>query len=130
MMQWNAIPLKGINTIEFGMSRQEVRKSLDGFIKEFKKNKFSKCTTDDFGYCHVFYDAQDCCEAVELFSEVTICVEENTIFPAECEFVQTVFDDFVWEEDSLISKKYSIGIYAPGNKMESILFAAAGYYES
>lgn len=33
------------------------------------------------------------------------------------------------DDDGLISTEQSIGIYAPGGKMESILFGVRGYYD-
>jgi len=54
-MEIKAIPLKSVNGIKFGMKREEVRKLL-GEYEEFKKSVLSTNTTDDFGYCHVYYN--------------------------------------------------------------------------
>ena len=48
-MKINATPLQEVNGVKFGMPRNEVRAIL-GEAREFKKSKFSKNTTDDFGY--------------------------------------------------------------------------------
>ncbi|MCD8104530.1 MAG: outer membrane protein assembly factor BamE [Lachnospiraceae bacterium] len=127
MEKWTAQPTQEVNGIRFGMNREEVRKLL-GTAKEFKKTKFSLTTTDDFGICHVFYNEQDQCEAIEIFSDVEISVNGQVIFPADVAQAKLLIEDLVMEDDSLISESLSIGIYAPGGRMESILFGEAGYY--
>lgn len=129
MDKWNALPLQGVNGIKFGMNREEVRKVLGGEVREFKKSKYSKITTDNFGICHVFYNMNDECEAIEIFEGVTIEVNGKTIFPTDIDTIKKEFGDIEIEYDSFISKSKSIGIYAPSGKMESILFANKGYYE-
>lgn len=128
MLKWNVQPLKEVNGVRLGMKREAVRKIL-GEAKEFKKSKFSKTTTDDFGCCHVFYDTNDECEAVEIFGEVEVSVNGKVLFPTGIEEVKNVINDLEEEYGSFISKSQSIGIYAPEGKMESILFGNPGYYE-
>ena len=122
-----AIPLKEVNGVEFGMSRGEVRSVL-GKAKEFRKTKFSKNTTDDFGYCHVFYDSNDRCEAIEIFNEVEVVVNDTVIFPRSIKVAQTVFKDLIEDEGCYISAELAVGITLDNDKMESILFGTKGYY--
>lgn len=129
MVKWIATPLVEINGVKFGMPRSEVRTVLGGKYKEFKKGKFSKNTTDDFGVCHVFYTTDDKCEAVEVFSECEVSVNGTVVFPLAISAVKEQIDDLVEDAGSYISKKLSIGIYAPDGTPESILFGDAGYYE-
>ena len=129
MRKWTAIPLKEVNGVQFGMPRSEVRLVLGGKFKEFKKGRFSKNTTDDFGVCHVFYTPDDKCEAVEIFSECEVSVNGELLFPLDISSVKQQIDDLEEDAGSYISKKLSIGIYAPGGTPESILFGEAGYYE-
>lgn len=123
-----AQPLKEVNGIKFGMKREEVRKII-GEAKEFKKSKFSKNTTDDFGYCHVFYNDDDECEAIEIFNNTEVLIDETVVFPINISEIKTIIKDLVEDEGSFISKSQSIGIYAPNGNMESILFGNIGYYE-
>ena len=120
--------LKDVHGVSFGMKRKDVR-SVFGTAKEFKKNKFSETTTDDFGFCHVFYNVEDECEAVEIFDDVKVEVDGAVVFPSDVETIKKQLPDLVEEDGSLISKKFSVGIYAPSGKMESILFGAPGYYD-
>ena len=122
-----AIPLREVNGVEFGMSRGEVRSVL-GKAKEFRKTKFSKNTTDDFGYCHVFYDINDRCEAIEIFNEVEVVVNDTVIFPSSIKVAQTVFKDLIEDEGCYISTELAVGITLDNDKMESILFGTKGYY--
>ena len=121
-------PLKGIDEISVGISREEVRKYFGNNFEEFKKSKFSKNTTDDYGYCHIFYDKDNKFEAIEFFDEVTIIIDDIIVFPNRIEVIKKVSDDFEKDEESYISKEKSIGIYAPNDIMESILLGMKGYY--
>ena len=123
-----AVPLKGAAGVKFGMKRLEVRKVL-GEANEFKKSKFSKTSTDDFGFCHVFYNSDDECEAIELFREVQVMIDGRLVFPTTLDEAKKIFGELLVDDGSYISKKDSVGIYAPGGSMESILFGIAGYYE-
>ena len=120
--------LKDVNGVSFGTKRKAVR-AVFGTAKEYKKNKFSETTTDDFGFCHVFYNAEDECEAIEVFGDIKVEVDGAVIFPTDVETAKKQLSDLVEEDGSLISKKFSVGIYAPSGKMESILFGAPGYYD-
>ena len=122
-----AIPLLGVNEVKFGMNRDEVRK-IFGQAREFKKSKFSKNTTDDFGFCHVFYDQDNKCEAIEIFPEVEVFIDGKNVFSEDLEILKSMFSDFEEDESGFFSKKYSIGIYAPCKKTESILLGCDGYY--
>ena len=122
------IPLSEVNGVKFGMKRDEVRNIL-GNATEFKKSKFSKTTTDDFGFCHVFYNQNDECEAIEIFDESEVQIENVTVFPAEINKLKEMLMDFEDDNCGFICKSKSIGVYAPEGRMESILFGCAGYYD-
>lgn len=122
-----AIPLSEVNGVKFGMKRNEVRK-IFGKAVEFKKTQFSKTTTDDFGFCHVYYNMNDECEAIEIFDETEVTINNKIVFPDGMKLLKSLFSDIEQDEDGFISKSQSVGVYAPNNKMESILFGCAGYY--
>lgn len=123
-----AVPLREVAGVKFGMKRSEVRKVL-GDAKEFKKTKFSKTLTDDFGFCHVFYNRDEESEAIELFKEVQVMIGDRLVFPTTLDEAKKILGELVEDDGSYISEKDSVGIYAPGGNMESILFGVAGYYE-
>ena len=128
MKQYTVTPLIGFGNIQFGMLRNEVRNMLGMPVCEFKKSKFSKATTDDYGEFHVFYTADDRFEAVEFFDEVRIQDNMGNVFPESADALVQLPYSFSEEYGSYISQEHSIGIYAPDQRVESILFAAKGYY--
>lgn len=127
MIRVDVIPTKEAGGIKFGMSRQEVR-SILGNSMEFYKGD-SEETTDDFGYCHVYYDDGDKCEAIEFFDEAEVYINGVLVFPIDKDVFAASFGEFIQDEDGFISCENSIGIYAPDEEMESILIGKKGYYE-
>lgn len=125
-------PLKKVGDICFGMSRSQVREIM-GEYKEFKKSRFSKNTVDDFNECHIYYDSNNLCQAIELYGEYRIKIKENSILPNNftdiCRVLEALDKNLEIEYDTCTSIKYSIGVYAPGGKVESILFGKDGYYK-
>lgn len=122
------VPLEKVGDVSFGMSRDEVR-NIFGDASEFNKSSLSKNTTDDFGFCHVFYK-DDKCEAVELFNTADVVVNGTSIFNSDFETVKGLFPDVEDSGEGFISKEMSVGVYAPDNQIQSILFGCRGYYDS
>lgn len=126
-MRFDAVPTVSVNGVAFGMSREKVR-SLLGTAAEFYKGKDAVNTTDNFKFCHVAYDENNKCEAIEIFYESEVYVNGSLIFPTDFETAKKVIEDFEEDADGLISISKSIGIYAPCGDMESIVFGKEGYY--
>ena len=121
-------PLIEVGGVKFGMKRADVRK-IFGEATEFKKSKFSKNTTDDFGFCHVFYNVNDECEAVEIFDNTEVAIDGQVVFPTSIDNAKKVLKNLVKDEDGYTDKEKSVGIYVLSGKMESILFGEMGYYD-
>lgn len=119
-----AIPLEEVNGIKFGTDRKTVR-SILGAYSEFKKSQFALNTTDDFEFCHVYYDEDNKFEAIEIF-DAEVYIDDKKIFPISVHELNEIIDDL---DDELISLSKSIGIYAPDGVAECILFGRKGYYE-
>lgn len=128
MQQYSVSLLEGFNNAKFGMKRSEVRAILGEPVREFKKSKFSKTTTDDYSMFHIFYDKEDKFEAVEFFDEVEVKINDSVIFPVAVEKLKATEYGFVVDGDGIISTQYSIGVYAPNGVAESILFGVKDYY--
>ena len=126
MIKMDAVPLISVGKVKFGMTRTEVRK-LYGEFSEFQKSAFSKNTTDAFSFCHVYYDNNDCCEAVEIF-DAEIYMNNQLVFPCKLDQVKEYFPNAEEEYGSYLDKGQSIGLYIPDEEAESILFGAKGYY--
>lgn len=129
METWQATPLVGVNGVTFGMPREKVRRLWGPRFSKFKKNEFSRNSSDDFGIAHVYYDESGLCEAVEIFADVTVNIGKQTVFPTSVAEAQKVFPDLIEDDGTLISAEKSIGISMLENEMECILFGKEGYYE-
>ena len=129
MKKINACPLIGVANITFGMKREEVRKKLAGFKKDFQKSPLNPQKVDDFGYCHVYYDNDDKCEAVEFFTDVEIQINGQKVSPGRIEPIKGIITDLLEEEDGFwTSKSCSVGVTAPDGEIETILFGCTNYY--
>jgi hypothetical protein len=126
-------PYQSVGEISFDMPREAVRK-LFGQFKEFKKNKFSKNTVDDFGYFHVYYDQDNKITAVEFFPGIQLEYKEKNLFAMDYrEFVQFIkSNSFTLREidSGIIINDIGISLYVPGKtEIESILVYRRGYYD-
>ena len=123
-------PLKRVGEISFGMTRDEVRK-VWGEAISFMKTADDDSSTDDFGFCHVYYDANDRCEAVEVW-DAEVYIADTRIYPIDMNEAEAVlveyFDDIEADDEGFISIDYSIGITAPDEEMEGILIGKENYY--
>ena len=126
-MRFDAVPTISVNGVAFGKKKKKIR-SLLGTATEFYKFADDVNTTDEFEFCHVFYDENNKCEAIEIFDESEVYVNGSLIFPTDFETAKKVIEDLEEDDDGLISISKSIGIYAPCGDMESILFGKEGYY--
>lgn len=72
--------LESVGNIKFGITKQEVREKY-AVKGEFIKNDFSNNLTDDLGFCHVYYNDEGKCEAVEIFNDVEVYIGEKLLFP-------------------------------------------------
>jgi hypothetical protein len=125
------IPYNGMEIVKFGDSREVVRKEL-GNYKEFKKSKFSKNTTDDFRFCHVFYDSENKMEAIEFFPEAQISLNEKQLFSFDYSSLKKFLKDESIKEDDSGARfpKYGISVYVPDlEHIESIMLYAKSYYD-
>ena len=128
MERWEFKPLISIGKIEFGMERNQVHQLFVEKCKEFKKSKYSKNTTDDYGKFHVFYTVDNKVEAVEIFDDIEVIMNDVVIFPVLIENSESILGNMTEETGSYIQTEKSVGIYAPEKKGESILVGKKGYY--
>ena len=127
MKKWIIVPNKKIGDIEFGMKRKIVREVIGEEYKEFKKNIFSKNTTDDYGEFHVYYNGSEC-ESVEIF-EGEVVYKGFNIMKLNLQKIKELFEDLKEDgENYYLSQKYSIGITMDGNKIDAILLGEKDYY--
>lgn len=99
-MRLNVNPLESVGDVKFGMTREEVRS--------------------------IFGD--DRCEAVEIF-DAEVFIDGKQVYPIDMDKVIELLPDLEEDDIGPISYERSIGIYAPDDEMESILFGRDGYYD-
>lgn len=133
MNVYELVPNKKIGLLKFGMKRELVRDIMGKFV-EFKKSKFSKNTTDDFGDCHVFYDQEDKLKAVEFFSDVQLKYRDKNIFDFSFEklidFLKSIDQSLEVNKDSIVSKALGINVFAPNGIIETVLIFNEEYYKA
>lgn len=124
----NFIPYTSVGAIKFGEAREEVRKTL-GTYKEYKKNKFSKNTLDDFGFCQVFYDTENKVEAVELYRNAELLYNNINLFTLDKTQLTKVFSNEKIDEDEYGMTFPSLGLSITfiDNTPDSILAYQRGY---
>ena len=126
---WEAAPLIGVNGITFGMPRDAVRTILGPTYIEFRKSKFSRNSSDDFGVAHVYYDADNKCNAIEIFSDISVSIGGQIVFPGSVENLTRIIPDLTRDDSGYCSVDKSIGVYVVDGRAVSILFGNEGYYE-
>ena len=124
-------PNNGFDNIRFSESRSDIRAKIGNF-REFKKNRLSKNTTDDFGDYHAFYNQENMLEAVEFF-EGEVYLNDKMLFPNTSEGLLTILKNIDRQayrtEDSIVSKEFGISAYAPDGKVETLLIHRPGYFD-
>lgn len=126
----SASPLKSVAGIKFGMTRDEVSNVINKKSSTFKKTSKSSNTTDNYGFCHVYYDSEDKCEAIEIFDDVEVYINNKLVFPTNIDDGSKIISGLSKDgKDSYISKSKSIGITVSGDKMKTITFGVKGYYD-
>ena len=128
MERWELKPLESVGSIMFGMDRKEARKRLGDQFTEFRKTRWSKNTTDDYGRFHVFYTPDDRVEAVEFHKGVEIVLNGQTVFPIKTKEIEKVLPDIEKDDVGYISVKNSIAYQTNPVDAECFLAAGAGYY--
>jgi len=129
----------GAGCITFGMTRDSVRKYFDNKFREFKKTPCSETLTDDFELCHVYYQIQGTCEAVEFFGEAEVVFNDKKIIGRAYSEIKDMFqkiDELLDINDAgFTSFKYGIGVFAPfaldepNEPIESVIVFEKDYYD-
>lgn len=125
------VPLVGVGDVRFGDSREEVRNKFGAYKEFLRSKKFSKNTEDDFGFCHVAYDINNCCEAIMLFSgETDVLLNGKNIagLPLS-EFVKAIQGEK--DDCGATSKELQISGYIENdqNIVDAVTVAITGYWK-
>lgn len=129
----NIVFFEGITSFRLiGQTRTAIREQINRQYKVFKKSRFSKNTTDDYGFLHVFYDENDICIAIEFFNECEIALNCTKIMNIKREAAKKLLlkADAELKEDEygFVSQTFSLGISCPEDVVETIVVGKNGYY--
>ena len=139
-------PHKGVDRVEFGMTRAEVGRVLDGVPTRGRRNDFDVADYDFFESIglFVYYDASDTCHAVEFTRDARVSYEGYELFgrPAlEVRSWARAQDQDLDDQDGFVSTGLGLSMYAPAidemdlepeeraESAESFLAFRPGYYE-
>lgn len=132
-MRFNIILFEGTDIIKFGMSSQEVQSLLEARPTFFKKAEYIPEVEDYGGKCHVYYDADGKCEAIELFPPSEVYYENASLMGESRSMIKeffSMFEDNI-ENTSVIGLKNSeFSVYIPDTTVESVYLARKGYKET
>ncbi len=122
------IPAKSVNDIEFGADRTTAEATFGKPAKTFKKTKWSKGVTADYGDFHAYYDANGALEAVEVFSAEIELPGGKLSIPASKNAILKVIPSLKTDEYGLTSIPESIGASVEDGTVTPILFGKSSYY--
>jgi hypothetical protein len=126
------IPMVRCGEIEFLSDRVLVRKSLGNFTV-FTKSKQSENSTDNFGYCHAYYNAENKIVAIEFFTGADLEYKSYKLFELtpdglvsllETDDKETIVDEF-----SVFSRKLGVRAEKTVDEIKSVLICAPGYFD-
>ena len=129
-MTWNVELLNGVNNINFGMSRNEVRKLINLPYKEVNSIIGLDLYEDNFDdSCSVEYDSSFKMTSITIYDTENIYISGIRAFPIKPSIYRKFADDLIREGDGYVSRSKSIGISAPNGEILSVTFGKKDYYE-
>lgn len=136
-MLYSILPYEGIGDLKLNTDRSDVRNFFGNKYSEFKKAKTSENTTDDFGFCHAYYDNEDKLEAVEFFNDenIDIIYNDESLFKISYSRLKEILNNSKLEIEKCGFIDYHNGIsgYTSSNdeneSVETILIFRNGYYD-
>ena len=130
-MKFELVPTVKCSELAFLTDRSNVRKLL-GKYSTFKKSKLSENTTDNFGFCHVYYNTTNQLIAIEFFPEADLRLYGEKLFLLTAEELANLLKSYdkavVVDEYSVLSKALGIGAEIDESEIKSILVCTADYY--
>jgi hypothetical protein len=146
-MKYVIHPLKGVNSIEFGMTVADVRLHMNGEFKVFRRAGAFEPAMDDHPsdyyqregvFC--YYDAQGHLEAMEFARRARPWLGDLDIFKLSIgeatAFLERLDPALERHPEGAISHRFSLAVWSPDASdnqnapTEAVLTARAGYYDT
>lgn len=115
------IPFISVGNVAFDSNREDVRNNIGNYT-EFRKTRYSKNTTDNFGCFHVFYAPNNKVDAIEIFPFVKAVYSGRNIFELSKQEVISLFNDVSFKEDeeSLVFPSFGIEVVIEEERVTSV----------
>jgi hypothetical protein len=131
-MNFEIVPIVKCGDLIFLTDRANVRLLL-GKYNTFKKSKTSENLTDDFEFCHAYYNTFDQLIAIEFFPEADLRFSGEKLFSLSAKelvnMLKTFDEAVVMDEYSIFSKALGICVEIDEGDIKSVLVSTADYYE-
>lgn len=130
-------PLKGISDLSFGMTREEVRQSLNDKYTVIKRNEFAENTSDYYEERGFFveYDENDICVGIEFTDSGNIHLDEVDLFTINFSELVNKYNKLssnIEVEDEIGVTYHDLGFSATrkydSDEIESILIFSKDYW--
>lgn len=109
-------------------------RKLLGKYNTFIKSKYSENSTDDFGFCHVYYNTYNQLIAIEFFPEADLRFNVEKLFSLSAKelanLVKPYDESVVIDEYSVFSKALGICAEIDEGDIKSVLVCTADYYDN
>ncbi len=134
-MSYIIYPYIGVNSIRFGMTKEEIHSELGNPETTFMRNSYDNTgETEEYKDFFVCYDEDERCEAIEFFELADIILNGKAIFTGTYDEICGLFDDIEEDNTGFTEYKYGIGVYAPDKDEtvcypESVIVFKKGYYD-
>ncbi len=139
-MIFNFEPYVGVNKIKFGDTRENIRKNIGLEYKEIIETDQFARNMDVYNFCHIHYNSEDLCEAVEFYGSSILNLNGNEIRLEQYGKIVELFDALdkniepVFDNCGFTSYKFGIGVYTSSPEeldepIESIIIFKRGYYD-
>jgi len=124
-MRFDLRPLHGVGIVDFGMTRDAVRRTLNVPYEEFMKTPDATVPTDDFRSLdvHVYYDAGLLCKGVELWPGADLRVDGHEVLRRPWDEVKVwlgqAAPDVVVKDSLVLARSIGLSLYVPDIADES-----------
>jgi len=118
-MHFDLRPLHGVGIVDFGMTRDEVRRILNTPYEEFMKTPDATLPTDDFRSLdiHVYYGEGLLCKGVELWPSADLRVDGHEVLRRPWDEVKAwlgrMAPDFLVKDSLVLARSIGLSLYVP-----------------
>ena len=122
-------PTISFEGIPFGTNKSDVRNVLRNKKNILPKSiKTSDEITDAYEGFNVYYDINDCAEAIEFYDSSEVLIDGKVYFPGNVRNIKEKFPMLHEDDIGVVSEVDSIGICESKGELKTILFGKKDYF--